>query len=152
MRVDDFVPGDAVSTIVHSTNAVPLAVERTMSWDASGYGGHGGGATAPAYDWLFAEGSQGYFDTYLLLANSDTVEANVTVRFLLEGGGVVIHPLLRARRSRGARSMRARIGALVNQSFGIARDVIAADHRRARDVFPARQRPPLRKADTSRLA
>jgi subtilisin-like proprotein convertase family protein len=31
------VTGDAVSTVVHSTNAVPLAVERTMSWDARGY-------------------------------------------------------------------------------------------------------------------
>ena len=28
-------------------DAVPLAVERTMIWDARGYGGHGGGAVAP---------------------------------------------------------------------------------------------------------
>jgi hypothetical protein len=64
-----------------------------MSWDARGYGGHGGEATAPAYEWLFAEGSQGYFDTFLLLANSGDADANVTVRFLLEGGGVVTHAL-----------------------------------------------------------
>jgi hypothetical protein len=35
-------------TIVRSTDAVPLAVERTMSWDTRGYGGHGGTSVAPA--------------------------------------------------------------------------------------------------------
>jgi hypothetical protein len=123
VHVDDFVPGDAVSTVVHSTNAVPLAVERTMSWDARGYGGHGGGATAPALEWLFAEGSQGYFDTYLLLANGGTVDSHVTVRFLLEGGGVVMQAIAVPPQSR--RTIYAgNIAALVNQSFGI--DVIAS--------------------------
>jgi subtilisin-like proprotein convertase family protein len=118
LHVDQFVPADAVSTIVHSTNAVPLAVERTMSWDSRGYGGHGGGATAPASDWLFAEGSQGYFSTYLLLANGGTIDANVTVRFLLEGGGGVLHALTvppQSRRTIDAGS----IPELVNRSFGI---------------------------------
>jgi hypothetical protein len=55
-----------VSTIVHSTDAIPLAVERTMSWDSAGYGGSGGTAITPNTLWLFGEGSQVYFDTYLV--------------------------------------------------------------------------------------
>jgi hypothetical protein len=122
LHVDDYVPADAVSTVVHSTDAVPLAVERTMSWDARGYGGHGGSATAPATEWLFAEGSQGYFDTYVLLANSTATDANATLRFLLEGGGVVQQVVVVPAQSR--RTVYAGgIPALVNQSFGI--DVVS---------------------------
>ena len=62
------------------------STERTMFWDATYYGGHGGTAvSAPATTWYFGEGSQGFFDTYVLLANSTSVTANVTVTFLLEG-------------------------------------------------------------------
>jgi hypothetical protein len=89
VHVNGLVPPGAVSTVVHSTDAVPLAVERTMSWDATGYGGSGGTAIQPETQWLFAEGSQGYFDTFLLLANDNDVNVNVRVRFLLEGGGNV---------------------------------------------------------------
>jgi subtilisin-like proprotein convertase family protein len=94
LHVNDLVPGDGVSTIVHSTNAVPLAVERTMSWDKSGYGGSGGTAIVPATQWLFAEGSQGYFDTFILLANDADVTANATVRFLVQGGSPVDLPVV----------------------------------------------------------
>ncbi len=74
-----------VSTVVESTTGLPLAVERTMFWDGSAYGGHTDTAVpSPATTWYFAEGSQGFFDTYVLLANSNGVAANVTVTFLLE--------------------------------------------------------------------
>jgi subtilisin-like proprotein convertase family protein len=86
LHVDDLTPGDAVSTIVHSTNAIPLAVERTMSWDSTGYGGSGGTAIFPNTHWLFAEGSQGYFDTFILLSNNGGTDATATVKFLIEGG------------------------------------------------------------------
>lgn len=86
----DQVPGvgaTGVSTVVESTSGVPLVVERTMFWDASRYGGHGGTAVSqPATRWYFAEGSQGFFDTWLLLANSSIQPAQVTVRFLRESG------------------------------------------------------------------
>jgi hypothetical protein len=56
----------AVSTVVTSVNALPLAVERTMRWDATGYGAHTEKASDGArLQWLFAEGSQGFFDTFL---------------------------------------------------------------------------------------
>ncbi len=79
-----------VSTLVESTLGLPLAVERTMFWDRTGYyGGHTGSAVAePATRWYFGEGSQGFFDTYVLLANSGNTDAHVTVTFLLDGEGL----------------------------------------------------------------
>jgi hypothetical protein len=86
----DEIPGleaSAVSTVVESTSGLPLVVERTMTWSADGYGGHGGGAVdAPGTTWYFAEGSQGFFDTYLLLANAAATPATATVTFLLDNG------------------------------------------------------------------
>jgi hypothetical protein len=80
-----------VSTVVESTTGVPLVTERTMFWDGGYYGGHGGTAvSAPATTWYFGEGSQGYFDTYVLLANSGTAPAHVTITFLLEGAPPVV--------------------------------------------------------------
>jgi hypothetical protein len=117
LPIDDFVTG-AVSSVVHSTNAVPLAAERTMIWDATGYGGHGGSAAAPDRRWLFAEGSQGFFDTFVLLANDNAAAATVALTFLVEGGSVVTVPVTvpaKARRTIYAGS----IPALVNRSFGL---------------------------------
>jgi hypothetical protein len=76
----------AVSTIVTSTTARPLIVERTMQWDASAYGAHTEKAIVDnAFFWYFAEGSQGFFDTYVLLSNPHTVGMNGSVTFLREG-------------------------------------------------------------------
>jgi hypothetical protein len=118
LHVDDLVPPGAVSTVVHSPNGVPLAVERTMSWDAAGYGGHGGTALVPDTQWLFAEGSQGFFDTYVLIANDNAAPVDATVRFFLEGGGVVNRPLTLEPRSR-VTIYAGDLPALVNTSFGI---------------------------------
>jgi hypothetical protein len=128
LRVNTLLPDAAVSTIVRSTAAQPLAVERTMSWDRRGYGGHGSGATAPAARWLFAEGSQGFFNTFVLLANDNLSPADVTVRFLLEGGGVVTSTLTLAARSRRTLFAGDYPG-VVNRSFGLditsTQDIIA---------------------------
>jgi hypothetical protein len=118
LAVDSVVPDAAVSSVVHSTNGVALAAERTMIWDSTGYGGHGGTAVGPATRWLFAEGSQGFFNTFVLLANDNATDAAVTVRFLVEGGGVVDVPVTVAARTRRT-IFAGGIGALVNQSFGI---------------------------------
>ena len=118
LHVDGLVPDTAVSTVVHSTDAIPLAVERTMIWDASGYGGHGGTAVRPDTRWLFAEGSQGFFDTYVLLANDNAVDVDVDVTFLLEGGGVTPHSVTVPAKSR--RTLWAGdVPALIDTSFGI---------------------------------
>jgi hypothetical protein len=93
VKVDQVVgvENTAVSAIIRSTNAVPLAVERTMFWDSTYYGGHTGNAVeAPATRWLFGEGNQGFFDTYVLLANASATDAVATVTFLVEGGPNVV--------------------------------------------------------------
>jgi hypothetical protein len=80
-----------ISSIVTSSSGAPLIVERSMFWDATSYGSHGSAAGEGAgTQFLFSEGSQGFFDTFLLLANaSETTAANVTVQFLPELGLVV---------------------------------------------------------------
>jgi uncharacterized repeat protein (TIGR01451 family) len=81
----------AMSTVVTSTAALPLVVERSMFWQGTRYyAAHGGTAVpGPATRWYFAEGSQGFFDTYVLLANANPVAATATVAFLTEAAGTV---------------------------------------------------------------
>jgi hypothetical protein len=88
------VPGlelTAVSAVVTSTTGLPLAVERTMTWDQTGYGAHTEKATpGAALTWYFAEGSeQAFFDTYLLLANPQPSANRATVQFLIEGAAPI---------------------------------------------------------------
>jgi hypothetical protein len=118
LSVDTIVANAALSTVVHSPTAVPLAVERTMIWDSTGYGGHGGTAVAPSTRWLFAEGSQGFFNTFVLLANDNTGPVDVTVRFLVEGAGVVTVPITMAAKQRFT-LFAGNIAAVRNTSFGI---------------------------------
>ena len=87
IRVDDIagLEAAAFSTVVTSLSGLPIVVERTMRWDASGYGAHTDKATGgAAYTWYFAEGSQGFFWTYLLLTNPGTSANEATVTFLRE--------------------------------------------------------------------
>jgi hypothetical protein len=121
IRVNN-VPGmDAqnFSTIVHSVTGVPLVVERTMSWDRSGYGAHTEHANdGAATTWYFAEGAQGFYHTYLLLANLQSTPNTATVQYLRETEG----PLTRTYNL--APSSRLTIDAasdpeLVNRSFGM---------------------------------
>jgi hypothetical protein len=84
--------GASVSTTIDSPEGSPLVVDRLMTWDAGGYGGHLGSAVKePRPRWLFAEGAQGYFNTFFLLANSGGEEATVRVTFLLEQGAPIVH-------------------------------------------------------------
>jgi autotransporter-associated beta strand protein len=75
------------STLVRSLTGLPLIVERTMTWDRQiGYGAHTEHATdTPSTTWYFAEGSQGFFSTFLLLANPNAVAMTATVDYLREG-------------------------------------------------------------------
>jgi autotransporter-associated beta strand protein len=88
VHVDD-IPGlEAASASVEvlSDSRLPLVVERTMFWDSTRYGGHTANAVRqPERHWLFAEGNQGFFDTYLLIGNANATPADVTVTFMREG-------------------------------------------------------------------
>ena len=83
------VPGleaTAAATVVRGLASHAVVVERTMRWDATGYGASTEkAATALSRTWYFAEGSQGFFATFLLLVNPQEASNGVTVRFLREG-------------------------------------------------------------------
>jgi uncharacterized membrane protein len=79
------VPGLAAaefSTVVQSSRE--LVVDRTMSWDATGYGSHSETAVrAPATTWYLAEGATiGGFDLFYLLQNPAATPTTVEVRYL----------------------------------------------------------------------
>ncbi len=113
----------SASTVVESST--PLVVERTMTWDARGYGGHSGSAVDGARQrWLFAEGAQGYFDTFILLVNNAFGSATVRLTFLVEHGGTVIRTVTMAPRSRVTVHAGA-IPELVNRSFATVVDASA---------------------------
>ena len=127
IRVDDIagLEESAPSTVITSTSALPLVVERTMFWDAQGYGAHGGPAVeGPRTRWLFAEGSQGFFSTFVLLANPGTSPATVTMTFLREGLGPVAQTFTLAPTSRQTIAA-GTIPDLVNTSFSIVVDSTA---------------------------
>lgn len=66
----------------------PVAVERTMTWEASGYGGHSEQAvSSPSTTWYFAEGSTtGAFSLFYLLQNPNTMATSATIRYLRPAG------------------------------------------------------------------
>jgi len=74
------------STVVESDQ--PIVLDRTMSWDATGYGSHAETAVAsPATTWYLAEGStSGDFALFYLLQNPNPTNAVATVRYLLPFG------------------------------------------------------------------
>jgi hypothetical protein len=80
--VDEIVPpSSSFATVVESS--VPLASERTMSWDATGYGAHAERASASASPtWFLAEGATGAFSLFYLLQNPGDSPATVTIRYL----------------------------------------------------------------------
>jgi hypothetical protein len=80
------------SVEVKSDNRLVLAVERTMFWDQTHYGGHTANAVpALRNDWLFAEGAQNdFFQTFLLLNNPNAFTTGATVTFLREGESPVV--------------------------------------------------------------
>jgi subtilisin-like proprotein convertase family protein len=93
IRVADVAGLEAqpLSTIVSSLDMLPLGVERTMSWNASAYGGSGGEAVGQTrLKWMFAEGAQGFFNTYVMVLNPNAATTTATVTFLLEAGGAPV--------------------------------------------------------------
>ena len=125
---------------VVSDGRVPLVVERTMFWDASYYGGHTANAVPqPETRWIFAEGFQGFFDTYILIANAERDADHRDAHVPARGRHAV-------REDHPGRSVRAQDG-VCGRLPGVARTGVrdrrrgrAAGHRRARDVLrePAR--------------
>ncbi len=78
-----------VSTVV-TTHTGGVVAERTMFWGDQYYGGHTGKAIQrTATQWYLAEGAaNGFFATFVLLANPGSTDATATLSFLLEPSGV----------------------------------------------------------------
>jgi hypothetical protein len=110
----------AASTQVTSDAGLPLVVERSMFWDATYYAGHTGSAVdQPAPDWFFAEGSQGFFQTFVLVINPNPTPTDVTFTFLREGDTPVVKTVTVGAATRLTLDAGS-VPEIVNRSFGIA--------------------------------
>ena len=71
----------ALATVIESTQ--PVIADRTMRWDARGFGSHSETSIAePLRRWYLAEGATTVFDLFYLVQNPGDVAANVEVRYL----------------------------------------------------------------------
>jgi hypothetical protein len=77
------------STVIESD--VRVVVDRTMTWDASGYGSHTETSIAAAAStWYLAEGAtHSGFDLFYLIQNPNSAAVTVRVRYLLPNGTVL---------------------------------------------------------------
>ena len=85
------LPPGAVAAIVESD--IDIVVERSMTWPgAARRGGHNsGGVLAPAAQWYLAEGVTGFFETFVLITNTNaSSEETVEVTFLREVSGPIV--------------------------------------------------------------
>ncbi len=85
------LPPGAVSAIVESD--VDIVVERSMTWPgAAQRGGHNSeGVLAPAAQWYLAEGVTGFFETFVLVTNTNSSSAvTVEATFLRETSGPLV--------------------------------------------------------------
>jgi autotransporter-associated beta strand protein len=119
----DQIPGlesTAVSAQVQSDAHLPLVVERSMFWDASYYAGHTGTAVdTPEADWFFAEGSQGFFNTFVLVINPNATPTDVTFTFFREQEPAVVKTITVGATTR-LTLFAGDVPDLVDRSFGIA--------------------------------
>jgi autotransporter-associated beta strand protein len=119
----DQIPGleaTATATEVKSDQGLPLVVERTMFWDASHYAGSSGSAVdTPARDWFFAEGSQGFFNTFVLVINPNSSPSDVTFTFLREADVPVTKTVTVGANTRLTLDAGS-VPEIVNRSFGIS--------------------------------
>jgi autotransporter-associated beta strand protein len=116
------IPGLAATSAsaqITSDAQLPLVVERSMFWDASYYAGDtGSAADQPGPDWFFAEGSQGFFNTFVLVTNPNATPADVTVTFLRENETPVVKTLTVGPTSRYTLHT-GDVPELIDRSFGI---------------------------------
>jgi hypothetical protein len=138
----------SASTVITPQEGLPLGVERTMFWGSNRYGGHTGNAiTTASTRWYFAEGAQGFFDTFVLVTNQNEAPTTVTFTFLRENEA----PFVTAREMTPHSRLTLYAGAfpeLANRAFG----VIVDSTRRSARCTSARPRSSSGRAAMSRLA
>jgi autotransporter-associated beta strand protein len=108
-----------VSTQVTSQNGLPLVVERSMFWDNTRYAGSTGSSVdQPTSDWFFAEGSQGFFHTFVLINNPNATPTDVTFTFFRESQAPVVKTITVGATTRLTLDC-GTVPEIVNSSFGI---------------------------------
>ena len=84
-------PGQVGLDQAFSTKLVsnqPIIVERAMYFNNDGH--NTVGVVAPANSWYLAEGYTGSgFGTFILIQNPNSTDANVDIRYMLQGGGTI---------------------------------------------------------------
>ena len=141
IRVDDIagLESTSVSAVVTSTSGAADARRADDALECAGvWRAHGEGDGGRSLNWFFAEGSQGFFDTYLLLANPHPAPNVATVQFLTETGGVVTRTYTVPANSR-FNVHAGSIPELVNKSFGDHRRLHAAGRRPSARCTSARR-------------
>ncbi len=93
MDADPVLSSGNLAVQLSGVGGVTFVAERAMYTSAGGLFGAGhesAGIPDLATNWFFGEGATGgFFDTYLLVANPSGSQANIQIRYLLTGGGVV---------------------------------------------------------------
>jgi hypothetical protein len=125
----------AVSSVVTAPAGLPVLVERTMRWDNTGYGASGDHASDGLRSkWYFAEGSQGFFFTYILLANPNAIATDAKITFLREG----VAPLTITRNLPPFSRTTLDVGTvpeIVNSSFGAIVEFVQAPGAAERSMY-----------------
>jgi hypothetical protein len=121
----------AVSSIVESTNNVPIVVERSMWWPSPNwYEAHNSpGATKTATRWAVAEGEAAgpsAASTYVLIANTSTFAGSAVVTVLYEDGGSAQKTLALASSSRTNVNVLAEFPEAAGRRFGVVVESLAA--------------------------
>jgi autotransporter-associated beta strand protein len=126
VHVDQIAGLEAVTGLsaqVTSTNRLPLVVERSMFWDAKDAkpyaGSTGSSVDAPAADWFFAEGSQTFFHTFVLINNPNATPTDVTFTFFRESQDPVVKTVTVGATTRLTLDC-GRVPEIVGSSFGIS--------------------------------
>ena len=130
---DPLLANTAVSTIVESTNGVPLIVERAMWWpgtSATWHEAHSSpGATAVGPRWASAEGEVGgstNVATYVLLSNTSSFEGSARVTVHFEDGTTVVRTFPIAATSRFNVDVRAEFPESIGKRFGVVVESLGA--------------------------
>jgi probable HAF family extracellular repeat protein len=97
------VPGLAAAEFATRVDSYErLVLDRTMTWDSTGYGSHSETAVqAPATTWYLAEGATiGGFSLFYLLQNPAATPTTVQVRYLRPSGSPLVKTYVLPARSR----------------------------------------------------
>jgi len=133
---DPLLEQTSASTIIESTNAVPVVVERAMWWPhnaPSWYEGHGSmGTTQTGVTWALADGEAGgaaNAKTYVLVATGDNATADsLKLTVFVEGGAPLtrFYPNLLTPNRRFTFDMDAEFPDLVGKRFGVMVESLGA--------------------------